>query len=70
MFEHIFIRPDWKHKMSDWPRFTLDAELGTHIDDEYANAAEKDPKILLTTSRNPSSRLTQFVKVGTAYEVA
>ncbi|KAK9162417.1 hypothetical protein Syun_003319 [Stephania yunnanensis] len=35
----------------------------THIDDEYANAAEKDPKILLTTSRDPSSRLTQFVKV-------
>ncbi|XP_068659814.1 uncharacterized protein [Aristolochia californica] len=34
----------------------------THIDDEYANASERDPKILLTTSRNPSSRLTQFVK--------
>ncbi|KAG9457857.1 hypothetical protein H6P81_002365 [Aristolochia fimbriata] len=34
----------------------------THIDDEYANASEIDPKILLTTSRNPSSRLTQFVK--------
>ncbi|KAJ7552923.1 hypothetical protein O6H91_06G077000 [Diphasiastrum complanatum] len=38
------------------------AELRTHIDDEYANASEKDPKILLTTSRDPSSRLTQFVK--------
>lgn len=36
--------------------------LETQIDDEYANAAEKDPKILLTTSRDPSSRLTQFVK--------
>ncbi|XP_010922036.1 uncharacterized protein [Elaeis guineensis] len=34
----------------------------THIDDEYANASEKDPKILLTTSRNPSAPLTQFVK--------
>ncbi|KAA8517159.1 hypothetical protein F0562_017452 [Nyssa sinensis] len=34
----------------------------THIDDEYANASERDPKILLTTSRNPSARLTQFVK--------
>ncbi|GLJ39446.1 hypothetical protein SUGI_0805650 [Cryptomeria japonica] len=32
------------------------------IDDEYANASERDPKILLSTSRNPSSRLTQFVK--------
>ncbi|XP_010521395.1 PREDICTED: U3 small nucleolar ribonucleoprotein protein IMP4-like [Tarenaya hassleriana] len=38
------------------------AEPRTHIDDEYANATEKDPKILLTTSRNPSAPLTQFVK--------
>ncbi|KAL0288140.1 UNVERIFIED_CONTAM: U3 small nucleolar ribonucleoprotein IMP4 [Sesamum calycinum] len=30
------------------------------IDDEYANAADRDPKILLTTSRNPSAPLTQF----------
>lgn len=41
------------------------AEQHTHIDDEYARAGERDPKILLTTSRDPSSRLTQFVKVGT-----
>ncbi|XP_059443825.1 uncharacterized protein LOC132175789 [Corylus avellana] len=34
----------------------------THIDDEYANASERDPKILITTSRNPSGPLTQFVK--------
>ncbi|XP_074582296.1 uncharacterized protein LOC141838656 [Curcuma longa] len=34
----------------------------THIDDEYATASEKDPKILLTTSRDPSQRLVQFVK--------
>ncbi|KAK4746240.1 hypothetical protein SAY87_012552 [Trapa incisa] len=34
----------------------------THIDDEYANATEMDPMILLTTSRNPSAPLTQFVK--------
>ena len=39
----------------------------THIDDEYANAAERDPKILLTTSRNPSAPLTQFVKVGVQF---
>ncbi|KAG6499708.1 hypothetical protein ZIOFF_039499 [Zingiber officinale] len=32
------------------------------IDDEYATASEKDPKILLTTSREPSQRLGQFVK--------
>ncbi|KAK6933866.1 Brix domain [Dillenia turbinata] len=34
----------------------------TTIDDEYATASEKDPKILITTSRNPSAPLTQFVK--------
>lgn len=35
-----------------------------HIDDEYAHAGEADPKVLITTSREPSSRLTQFAKVG------
>ncbi|CAN6443415.1 unnamed protein product [Victoria cruziana] len=34
----------------------------SHIDDEYANASQRDPKILVTTSRDPSSRLVQFVK--------
>ncbi|KAG4143056.1 hypothetical protein ERO13_D06G165100v2 [Gossypium hirsutum] len=34
----------------------------THIDDEYANATVRDPKILLTTSRDPSAPLIQFVK--------
>lgn len=34
----------------------------SNIDDEYANAVEKDPKILLTTSRDPSHPLKQFVK--------
>lgn len=34
----------------------------THVDDEYAHAGEIDPKVLVTTSRNPSSRLVQFAK--------
>ncbi|CAJ0627561.1 13210_t:CDS:2 [Entrophospora sp. SA101] len=34
----------------------------THIDDEYAQAGIYDPKILITTSRDPSSRLSQFSK--------
>ncbi|KAJ3306457.1 snoRNA-binding rRNA-processing protein imp4 [Kappamyces sp. JEL0829] len=38
------------------------ASPSTHIDDEYARAGEVDPKILITTSRDPSSRLTQFAK--------
>jgi hypothetical protein len=35
----------------------------THEDDEYSRAGEVDPKILITTSRDPSSRLQQFAKV-------
>eukprot|EP00878_Enallax_costatus_P021898 GHUV01023209.1.p1 GENE.GHUV01023209.1~~GHUV01023209.1.p1 ORF type:complete len:277 (+),score=54.56 GHUV01023209.1:455-1285(+) len=34
----------------------------SHIDDEYAHAGETDPKVLITTSREPSSRLIQFAK--------
>lgn len=34
----------------------------SHIDDEYATAGVSDPKILITTSRDPSSRLQQFAK--------
>ena len=34
----------------------------SHIDDEYANASEREPKVLITTSRDPSSRLIQFAK--------
>ncbi|KAI3970400.1 hypothetical protein MKX01_024047 [Papaver californicum] len=34
----------------------------SHIDDEYANANQRDPKILITTSRSPSAPLTQFAK--------
>ena len=34
----------------------------THIDDEYAQAGTRDPKICVTTARDPSSRLKQFVK--------
>lgn len=39
-------------------------ELGQYdaADDEYANAGIRDPRIALTTSRDPSSRLSQFVK--------
>ena len=32
------------------------------IDDEYLRAGESDPKIMCTTSRDPSSKLVQFVK--------
>ncbi|CAM9161317.1 unnamed protein product [Discosporangium mesarthrocarpum] len=34
----------------------------SHLDDEYAQAGVRDPKICVTTSRDPSSRLKQFAK--------
>ena len=33
------------------------------MDDEYAWAGVEDPKIVITTSHSPSSRLKQFAKV-------
>ncbi len=44
-----------------------DAKTATYgardvVDDEYAKAAESEPRVLLTTSRDPSSRLQQFAK--------
>lgn len=35
----------------------------THIDNEYSRAGIQDPKIVITTSRDPSSKLLQFTKV-------
>ena len=34
----------------------------TEIDDEYANVGIRDPKVCVTTSRDPGSRLKQFAK--------
>ena len=34
----------------------------THMDDEYEQAKYRDPKILVTTSRDPSQKLLQFQK--------
>lgn len=36
--------------------------LASHEDDEYRWAGVEDPKIVITTSRDPSSRLKMFVK--------
>ena len=40
-----------------------DPGLSLELDDEYAQAGIDDPKILITTSRSPSSKLSQFAKV-------
>lgn len=34
--------------------------MQTHVDDEYALVGVRDPKVCITTSRDPSSRLRQF----------
>lgn len=36
------------------------SRLRSHVDDEYASAGYRDPKVCVTTSRDPSSRLRQF----------
>ncbi|EEA06026.1 U3 small nucleolar ribonucleoprotein IMP4, putative [Cryptosporidium muris RN66] len=38
------------------------AKAASTLDNEYGLSSLKDPKILITTSRSPSSRLVQFVK--------
>ena len=35
-----------------------------NIDNEYRHAGVEDPRIFLTTSHNPSSRLKMFAKVS------
>ncbi|KAI6010695.1 Brix-domain-containing protein, partial [Pisolithus orientalis] len=37
-------------------------EPSTHIDNEYSRAGMYDPKLVITTSRDPSSKLLQFAK--------
>lgn len=38
--------------------------LTTSADDEYKWAGVEDPKVMVTTSRDPSSKLKQFAKVN------
>lgn len=49
------------HKTLDWDDEGADG-VTSHIDDEYQMAGVDDPRILITTSRNPSARLKQFAK--------
>ncbi|KIJ24751.1 hypothetical protein M422DRAFT_39027 [Sphaerobolus stellatus SS14] len=46
----------------DLPYDEAQTDPTTHIDDEYAKAGVVDPKIVITTSRDPSSKLLQFAK--------
>lgn len=38
--------------------------VSSHMDDEYKWAGVEDPKVMVTTSRDPSSRLKMFSKVS------
>ncbi|KAL3797907.1 hypothetical protein ACHAW5_009974 [Stephanodiscus triporus] len=38
------------------------ASNANHVDDEYGDAGHSDPRVCVTTSRGPSSRLRQFAK--------
>ncbi|ORY94531.1 anticodon-binding protein [Syncephalastrum racemosum] len=51
-----------KTTRADLPFDQAQAELTTHADDEYSRAGVYDPKVVITTSRDPSSRLIQFSK--------
>lgn len=44
--------------------FLLCAGVNSHMDDEYKWAGVEDPKVMVTTSRDPSSRLKMFAKVS------
>lgn len=46
----------------DDPELSQDVQSTKRIDDEYAMAGIEDPRVLITTCRDPSSRLQQFAK--------
>ena len=49
------------HHESELDLNPLDEERA-EIDDEYANVGIREPKVCITSSRDPSSRLKQFAK--------
>ncbi|KAJ1675678.1 snoRNA-binding rRNA-processing protein imp4 [Spiromyces aspiralis] len=47
---------------AELPYDEAQTEVTSYVDDEYARAGIFDPKVMITTSRDPSSRLQQFAK--------
>jgi len=61
-FCHIYQNPVWSaaiYKRNFWYYIGV----SSHMDDEYKWAGVEDPKVMVTTSRDPSSRLKMFAKV-------
>jgi U3 small nucleolar ribonucleoprotein protein IMP4 len=56
------LRKDAKTLGKDLAFDEAQEEPSTHIDNEYSLAGIHDPKIVITTSRDPSSKLLQFAK--------
>ncbi|KAI0638288.1 Brix-domain-containing protein [Trametes polyzona] len=56
------LRKDAKSLGRDLAFDEAQAEPSSHIDNEYSRAGILDPKIVVTTSRDPSSKLLQFAK--------
>ncbi|OJT10216.1 Dolichyl pyrophosphate Glc1Man9GlcNAc2 alpha-1,3-glucosyltransferase [Trametes pubescens] len=56
------LRKDAKDLGRDLAFDEAQAEPSDHIDNEYSRAGILDPKIVVTTSRDPSSKLIQFAK--------
>jgi U3 small nucleolar ribonucleoprotein protein IMP4 len=50
------------HDQAAWDGAALSEAQHGHEDDEYARAGVEDPRVLVTSSRDPSSRLGQFIK--------
>ncbi|KAG6902302.1 hypothetical protein C0995_001912 [Termitomyces sp. Mi166 len=56
------LKKDAKNLGKDLALDDAQEEPTTHIDNEYSRAGIQDPKIVITTSRDPSSKLLQFTK--------
>ncbi|TFK28835.1 Brix-domain-containing protein [Coprinopsis marcescibilis] len=56
------LKKDSKKYANDLAFDEAQAEPTSHIDNEYSRAGVQDPKIVITTSRDPSSKLLQFTK--------
>ncbi|KAF8076280.1 anticodon-binding protein [Lyophyllum atratum] len=56
------LKKDAKNLGKDLAFDDAQEEPTTHIDNEYSRAGIHDPKIVITTSRDPSSKLLQFTK--------
>ncbi|KAJ7630330.1 Brix-domain-containing protein [Roridomyces roridus] len=56
------LKKDAKQLGKDLALDEAQSDPTTHIDNEYSRAGAQDPKIIITTSRDPSSKLLQFAK--------